>query len=222
MSLIQRKARPLIRDSDSLRDDRLFIVACDDTYAPQQYFNFLKIGRVKIHVVSTSDGTSAAQHVLDRLLEFEHEEYDERWLVLDVDHYTRGSHIQGFLSAIKHAKQQGINVALSKPCFELWLLLHHQDETTVSALSNAEEVAKKLRSAIGQYDKANLKQEHYPLSSVAEAALRAQRLDQTVTSGDIPNSNTTRIYLLLKAIVREALPSQLPEELRILKQNFGL
>jgi hypothetical protein len=33
MSLVQRKARPLTRDAASLRDDRLFIVACDDTFA---------------------------------------------------------------------------------------------------------------------------------------------------------------------------------------------
>jgi hypothetical protein len=220
MSLIQRKARPLTRDSDSLRDDRLFIVACDDTCAPEQYFNFFKITRVHIHVVPTKDGTSAARHVLNRLLEFEYDEDDERWLVLDVDHYTKGEHIKGFLSAIKRARRHGIKVALSKPCFELWLLLHHQDETTVSTLSNAGKVAEALRSKIGQYDKTNLKLAHYPLLSVAEAALRAQRLDQIVAGGDIPGSNTTRIYLLLKAIVREALPSQLPEELRILKTNL--
>jgi hypothetical protein len=38
MSLVQRQPRPLTRDAVSLRDDRLFIVACDDTYAPKQYF----------------------------------------------------------------------------------------------------------------------------------------------------------------------------------------
>ena len=40
MSLTRRKARPLKRDGTRLRDDRLFIVACDDTYAPKQYFDF--------------------------------------------------------------------------------------------------------------------------------------------------------------------------------------
>ena len=108
MSLIQRKARPLQRDAESLRDDRLFIVACDDTFAPEQYFGFLKLIRVKVHVVPTVDGTSAAKHVLDRLLEFQHEEDDERWLVLDTDHCVRGTHIQGFLAALQEAKQKGI------------------------------------------------------------------------------------------------------------------
>ena len=53
MSLIPRQPRPLARDSASLRDDRLFIVACDDTFAPKQYFDFFRLTRVHIHVVPT-------------------------------------------------------------------------------------------------------------------------------------------------------------------------
>jgi hypothetical protein len=33
--MTQRLPRPLKRDKDSFRDDRLFIVACDDTFAPR-------------------------------------------------------------------------------------------------------------------------------------------------------------------------------------------
>ncbi|HXM44421.1 MAG TPA: hypothetical protein VN924_24500 [Bryobacteraceae bacterium] len=35
--------------------------------------------------------------------------------------------------------------------------------------------------------------------------------------GDIPSDNTTRVYLLLKAIAAKALPQQLPVELRGLR-----
>jgi hypothetical protein len=73
VTVIQRKPRPLTRDGTSLRDDRLFIVACDDTYAPKQYFDFFQLPQVKIHVVPTLDGTSAARHVLNRLLQFDHD-----------------------------------------------------------------------------------------------------------------------------------------------------
>jgi hypothetical protein len=77
MSLIQRKPRPLNRETSDYRDDRLFIVACDDTYAPQQYFSFFKIPRVHIHVVPTRDNSSVAEYVLGRLLKIKHEE-DQR------------------------------------------------------------------------------------------------------------------------------------------------
>ena len=63
-----RKPRPLTRGLGSLRDDRLFIVACDDQYAPKQYFNFLRLPRIQVHVVETPDGKNSASHVLERLM----------------------------------------------------------------------------------------------------------------------------------------------------------
>jgi hypothetical protein len=215
MSLFDRKPRPIPsrdKDPNSLRDDRLFIVACDDTYAPQQYFAFFRLTRVKIHVVPTLDGTSAAEYVLSRLLSFDYEEGDERWMLLDTDHVTQGTHLPGFLRALQTAAAQGVNVALSKPCFELWLLLHHELETAVSTLRNAREVEEALRARLGEYNKANLKEEHYPHSSVVAAIERAERLDLSVGGGGIPTANATRVYQLWKAIVSQALPSQLPPE----------
>ncbi|MGA2737085.1 MAG: RloB family protein [Bryobacteraceae bacterium] len=217
MTLIPRQPRPLTRDAASLRDDRLFIVACDDTFAPKQYFDFLRITRVQIHVVPTADGSSAASHVLDRLLRFDHEEDDERWMLLDTDHCAQGTHLANFAEALREAKRQGVKVALSKPSFELWLLLHHVEETALGALPAAKHVEEALRAKLGQYNKTHLRQEHYPLTSVRDACIRAERLDVAVTGGDIPNGNTTRVYLLLKAIAAKALRQQLPVELRGLR-----
>jgi hypothetical protein len=132
MTLVPRQPRPLIRDNASLRDDRLYIVACDDTFAPKQYFDFFRLARVQIHVVVTPpDGTSAASHVLGRLLRFDYEEDDERWILLDTDHCVQGTHLAGFAATLRQANRQRVNVALSKPSFELWLLLHHVEETAL-------------------------------------------------------------------------------------------
>lgn len=217
MSLIQRKARPLQRDAESWRDDRLFIVACDDTYAPEQYFGFFRLARVKIHVVPTVDGTSAAKHVLDRLLAFDHDKDDELWLLLDTDHYIRGTHIQSFVAALQEAEQKGVHVALSRPSFDLWLLLHHAETTTVAGYANADEVGAALRAVLGQYDKRKLQATAFPLGSVVAACQRAELLDAKVAGGDIPQGNTSRVYRLWKAIAGKALPTQLPEELRGLR-----
>jgi len=222
MSLFDRKPRPIPnrdKDPEGLRDDRLFIVACDDTYAPQQYFGFFRLTRVKIHVVPTPDGTSAAEYVLERLLSFEYGEGDERWMLLDTDHVTQGTHLPGFLRALQSAATQGVHVALSRPCFELWLLLHHEPETAVATLGNARDVEGALRARLGEYNKTNLKPDHYPQSSVAAAVERAERLDLLVGGGGIPNANTTRVYQLWKAIVSKALPSQLPPEFHRLIQK---
>jgi RloB-like protein len=215
MSLLNRNPRPIpTRDKDpnSLRDDRLFIIACDDTYAPQQYFGFFRLTRVQIHIVPTVGGTSVAEYVLERLLPFDHEEDDERWMLLDTDHVIQGTHLPGFLRALQTAANHGVKVALSRPCFELWLLLHHVPETAVSTLGNAREVEDALRARLGEYNKTNLKKEHYPRASIMEAIERAERLDATVGGGSIPPANSTRVYQLWRSIASKALPSQLPEE----------
>lgn len=217
MSLFTRKSRPIIRDHTTLRDDRLFIVACDDTYAPKQYFELFKLPRVQVFVVPTEDGTSSAGHVLERVLTFDHVEDDELWMLLDTDHYASGKHLRSFKTALKNARQKGVKVALSKPCFELWLLLHHVDESAVTDLSDACAVEAMLRTTLGEYNKKRLKQEHYPIELLPDAMRRAKRLDAAAVGGDIPRSNTSRIYLLWKAIVDKALPSQLPSILIELK-----
>jgi hypothetical protein len=219
MSLIQRQPRPLTRDAASLRDDRLFIVACDDTFAPKQYFNFFRITRVQVKVVPTKDGSSAALHVLKRLLSFDHDPDDELWMLLDTDHCVQGTHLGGFVEALAEARRQGVNVALSKPSFELWLLLHHVEESGLGLLTAAKDVETALRTKLGEYNKTNLKRHHYPLASVSDAFKRAKRLDAKVEGGDIPFQNTTRVYLLWQAIVSKAAPLQLPAELRGLRDS---
>ena len=213
MSLIHRKARPLERTTRSFRDDRLFIVACDDTYAPKQYFDAFAIPRIQVHVIPTTDGTSSAPHVLERLLGMDYEDGDERWLLLDTDHCTSREHLATFVETIRRAKQHGVRIALSKSCFEIWLLLHHVEEAVVTPLKNARAVEKALKRQLVGYNKRRLRPEDFPLESVVDACRRAETLDALVTGGDIPDGNTSRVYLIWKSIVSKALRSQLPAAL---------
>jgi hypothetical protein len=48
--------------------------------------------------------------------------YDEVWCVFDVDDHRL------IFEATEQAKANGIEVAVSNPCFELWALLHFQDQ----------------------------------------------------------------------------------------------
>ena len=86
----------------------------------------------------------------------------------------------------------------------------------MGALAAATDVEEALRAKLGEYNKTNLRREHYPVASVRHACDRAQRLDASVTGGDIPQDKTTRVHRLWKAIAAKALPSQLPPELRFL------
>lgn len=70
------------------------------------------------------------------------------------------SHLASFVETLREAKRQGVNVALSRPSFELWLLLHHVEEAALRLLPSA---------TVGQLNKTNLKPEHYPPASIWEA-----------------------------------------------------
>lgn len=122
-------------------------------------------------------------------------------MLLDTDHVAQGTHLRGFMQALRDAADQGVKVALSKPCFELWLLLHHVNEGDVTGLAKAVEVEVALRNALGEYNKTNLKEEHYPRELLAQAVERAEGLDRAVEGGDIPVSNTSRVYQIWQAIL---------------------
>lgn len=222
MSLIKRKPRPLDRDRQEYRDDRLYIIACCDTYAPKQYFESFQLRGVQVHVVPTEEGDSHAEYVLDRLLEVEHEEDDERWLVLDTDHCIQGTHLPRFLTALKRAREHKVQVALSRPCFEFWLLLHLIDEKDprLVGIANASDAEGLLRQILGTYNKRNLDTAVYPLETVAQAIQRSANLDETVSGGDIPNANTSRVHHIWQSVIRNSTHHQLPEEFRELKDGL--
>jgi hypothetical protein len=214
VSLVRRKPRPLARDTDRLRDDRLFRVACEDRHAVEQYFRFFRLPRVQVHVVPTEDGAAAARHVLNRLLQFEVAEDDERWMVIDTDHYIEGKHVAGFVQTLQEARQKGVRVAVSRPCFELWLLLHHVEEAAVVGLEDAAAVVAELRAVLGGYSKRGLRAADFSAGSVLAAWERAERLDAAVAGGDVPQGNTTRVYQLWASIWERVHAGQLPEDWR--------
>jgi hypothetical protein len=211
--ITSRRPRPIKREITTYRDDKLFIIACDDTYAVKQYFNFFKISRIQIHVIPSDAKQSAAYDALERLREIDHLEDDELWMLLDTDHYIFGEHLGRFTQTLSEAKQSNIHIALSRPCFEIWLLLHHVNNLNLTDLNNADKVEKKLRDVLGEYNKCNLKKDHYPIEKVADAIRNAERIDTNVKGNEIPDSATTRVYLLWKSIINSLLPSQLPQSL---------
>ncbi len=203
--------RPLVRETATFRDDRLFIVACEDTHAPQQYFEFFEIPRVQIHVVPTEDGRSSPQHVLERLLAIEHAEYDERWLLLDVDHRSAGPHVANLVKTLSEARRQGVKAAICNPCFELWLLLHHRSEDELGGFADCGVVESVLRDVLGGYNKRRLRSQQFNRQSVAEACARARRLDETVP-WSVPEGYAAQVHRLWEAIAAGAAPHQLPRE----------
>lgn len=207
MSLLHRPHRPLARRSRGARDDRLFVIATEDTYAPRQYFHAFKLSRVKVHVVPTEDGCSSAAAVLSRL-KAEHEkakrlgdlqDEDQFWMVCDTDHYCQGAHLRSFANALKEARDAAFRVVVSNPCFELWLLLHVAEAPPVP--TDAAAVEATLRATLGHYDKTNTPALRL-LEGLAGAIERARRLD--VGANGWPQSVGTQMHLLIEELTPKA------------------
>lgn len=74
-------------------------------------------------------------------------DYDEVWCVVDVDDYDLDP-------ARKLARERGIRLAVSNPCFEYWLLLHFEEY--LERCRNYAEVERRLRRHLPAYDKTRL------------------------------------------------------------------
>ena len=213
MSLLNRKPLSIGRAERTLRDDRVFVVATDDTYAPSQYFENLPLPRVKVTVLPTpvNSGLSAPVYVVERLKTAfasvkrrgQIQSGDEFWVFLDTDHHFSATNLPGTMEALRTAQQVGFEIAVSNPCFELWLLLHHADVASGTVFSGCAEVEARLRAALGQYNKTSIKAGQFPLARVPDAIRRARFLENQPDDpgGHRPQQTGTRVYRLLERVL---------------------
>ena len=214
MSLLGRRPISIGRAGRERRDDRFFVVAAEDTYAPSQYFDGLDFHRVKVVVLPTPPGSglSAPEQVVDRLKDAfqqakknrECQEDDEFWVLLDTDHHVKDTHLRGTTEALSQARHVGFEVAISNPCFELWLLLHHEELQPEQQLRSCDAVEERLKAVMGSYDKTAIARDAFPLTKVPDAIRRARALEANpdAPEGRWPVGTGTRVYRLLESIIK--------------------
>jgi RloB-like protein len=122
-------------------------------------------------------------------------EFDQVWCVSDVDEHARLS------EARQAASDAGVSMAISNPCFELWLLLHFQDQT---AYLERNEAARQLRNHIAGYEKAlecGVLAGRYGAARTRAQALEAMH----VGNGSLPpDDNPSSGVLVVVEALREA------------------
>jgi hypothetical protein len=117
-------------------------------------------------------------------------EFDEVWCVVDLDEFD-------LTAAEATAASAGVRLAVSNPCFELWLLLHFDDCT--SHVDGAGDAARRLRRHLPAYDKSELDFADFS-AGVPAAVSRARALDAGETVGPNPS---TGVWKLVQGIVEE-------------------
>ncbi|MBI3922504.1 MAG: RloB domain-containing protein [Armatimonadetes bacterium] len=197
MALTSRKKRPLNHAIPHLRDTRLIIIATEGTVTEKQYFGIFRDTRVQVMVLPTEGGLSSPAHVLARLstIKREHElnSDDQLWVMVDVDRWT-----PQMLSAVaQNAVKKGFGMAVSNPCFELWLYLHHAD-VAAATIFTSQQMKKELSNLLGGYDHTNLQLERFQ-PFVDDAVRRADELDLQPNER-WPSRTSTHVYRVMKEI----------------------
>ena len=216
-----RSRNSLMRERrEAFRDARLIVIASEGKDSERIYFKALAKEyinpRVHVHILERSvdeQNSSSPEHVLKQLndykSQYELEADDELWLVVDKDRWT-----DGMLSRVATVCAQDVSMrmALSNPCFELWLLLHLEDAALLTSeeqqlwmenrrrSKNADPYLKaRLRQKMGSYHESAYDAPTL-IAHVESAIERARTLDKT-PADRWPQTLGTRVYLLAESVM---------------------
>lgn len=211
----RRRPRPLKREVTSMRDARIFVVATEDTYAPRQYFDQLRLSRIQVEVLATEDGKSAALDVLARLRsyreQFQLDEDDVLWIMLDTDRFAEKNGLRKYMAALSEAKSMNIRILINKPCFDFWLFLHVADVAELAEGFECKQVGKFLVNKLGSFNKKRIDTNNFSLVRLPLAFARAKALDKQEL---LPKSSAAQVYQLLQEILLHEPLSHMPDELK--------
>jgi len=215
----KREFKPRRRAS-SFRDAKLIVIAAEGTETEERYFEDLAAGdayrnrRVHVEILKRPTTASSPDHIIEQLDAFRKEyklkQADELWMVIDFDRWGNRK-----LSRIStQCMQKQYLLAVSNPCFELWLLLHIKSldeytDTELKELAANEKVNRartrleiELSRLLGGYDKSNLDSSRF-IPFIEVAIGRAKALD-ILPQQRWPTQIGTRVYKLAESIIASA------------------
>lgn len=220
-----RERSPEFRKGEHIEVLKSFLIACEGKCTEPNYIN----GLVKYHKFQhlIADGTKViiAKHqhsdpcgvITDLITMPNWQDYDEKWIVIDRDEVEFkgkgfGGHTQeNFDNAIKSASENGISVACSNPCFELWIVLHFEYLQSVTSRDYVQTKAKDLlNSVLGKNNQIKkidgmkaLKDLYLILKDKTDIARKyAEKLEE---NEKIKANPSTGVYRLLDAILPKSI-----------------
>lgn len=203
-----RKKRGYKRDTplELLRDYKLFAIACEGRKREPEYlklFEFLS-PKVKVDLIEEivpenameSAGTKSSPNwVLDRAVKYIEQEgldkEDDLWFVMDVDRW-KPEQLRLIAEHCQHYPNW--HIAISNPCFEVWLYFHFRKEFPKTGM----ETCKELKFEISTLTKGG----YHPIKFLQEidtAIKHAKRQDSDPTHF-FPKLRETKIYQLVESM----------------------
>jgi hypothetical protein len=197
------KNRESLRRRRSFREPRArFLIVCEGEVTEPLYFKEVRRierGIIDLEIVPAGVPKSVVERAVQIKRESQRQAkagrdqnllYDRVWCVFDVDEHP-------FVPEAKEqARANTIEVAVSNPCFELWLLLHFQEQT---AHIERDKVHHQCREHMPGYQKAPPCDVLMPRRGTAvERAIQLDNWHATCgTAGDNPS---TGVYRLIQQI----------------------
>jgi len=230
---VSRRGALRPRIQGPFRDARLFLVAVEGAKTEPAYFDalvdVLQSSRIRVRVLpppSTSStdvphpetgpiearpGASAPQHVATRLMDEANSlhglhgvlSFDQLWIVIDFDRWE-----PQIRALAQEARNRRFRLAVSRPSFELWLLLHFADDisaidarTSIKAQQGTcEEELKRCAPTYSKNTK-TLPSAEITLPRICDAADRALLLDDAQGRPDWPNAPGSHVYKLIEELL---------------------
>jgi hypothetical protein len=191
------KRKPKVR-----RLKKTYLIVCEGA-CEELYFKGLKrceqLKNINVEVINPSISTPyeifhyAGEELMKR-------EYDAVFCVIG------GDVLGNKEDTGKKARRKGVTAIVSRPCFELWFLLHYK--YTGREFHNCGElISKELLKFIPDYEKSkryHAKKSFYIIlkASLETAMLNAGRLENENMKNNKPTGTSTDIYKLVKQILQ--------------------
>ncbi len=210
----KRDIPPLRRKLPRREPRRQFVLYCEGKNTEPDYFAALKevyvdalidIRTVPAVGVPSTIAERASKHLNSgrRKKKNSFEENDEVWAVFDRDEHP---HVN---DAVQKCKGNGVGVALSNPCFEVWLILHIAPYDKPDDRHKAQHYLKKCCK---DYDLKARKTANFKefMPQIEEAEKRAERLLRKRNEEGMPYGvPSTTVFQLTRAIRSAAEASTL-------------
>jgi hypothetical protein len=200
------RTESLRRRTETRTPRKTLVLFCEGERSEPDYFEALKrepqvreLAAVDVRIDEDSAGSDPLTLVRAAICARERAqgaegEIDEFWCVFDVEWKTYRRNHPTLMEAVRLAHDNDIRLAISNPCFELWLVLHFK---TWTRWLNNTDARRERRACDGQADKGVAGALYMPKRSVA--AKRAKALDAkhagdgTPFPDDNPSSGVFRI-----------------------------
>lgn len=222
-----REPIPLIRQGGFADAEKLYILSYEGTTSEKKYFEdfrhselFNDSGLIELISLKRPKDKGSDPFSVKKLLQVAKKEYgfkpsDEFWLIFDRDDWETIHKLNFDELVVECKKEENFYLAMSNPCFEIWLVLHLKDiaeytdderrlifeNAKISNTKNHIDVVLSNLQGRG-YNKRPNPNIYIPLTSIAIE--RAKKLDYLAE--EYPKNLGSHLYKLIEILIKEESP----------------